>query len=61
MKLEEYLIKNALTDEEFAQRIGLSKHAIRKYRSGARFPLKWVVLAIEEETKGKVAPNDWYH
>jgi transcriptional regulator with XRE-family HTH domain len=60
MKLGEYLIKNSLTDEEFAERIGLSKHAIRKYRSGARFPLKWVVLAIEKETKGKVAPDDWY-
>lgn len=61
MKLEEYLIKHALTDEEFAKKIGLSKHAIRKYRSGARFPLKRVVLAIEKVTKGIVAPQDWYH
>ncbi len=61
MKLEEYLTKAGLSDEEFAEKIGLTKHAIRKYRSGARFPLKWVVLAIEKETRGKVAPNDWYH
>ncbi len=61
MKLEDYLIKTGISDEEFAERIGLTKHAIRKYRSGARFPLKWVGLAIEKETKGKVAPNDWYH
>ena len=60
MKLQEYLLKNALTDEQFANKIGLSKHAIRKYKSGARFPLKWVVLAIEKKTKGEVAPDDWY-
>jgi len=61
MKLEEYLIKNTLSDEDFAIKIGLSKHAIRKYKSGARHPLKWIVLAIEKETRGKVAPDDWYH
>lgn len=61
MKLEEYLIKEGLTDEGFATKIKVTKHAIRKYKSGARFPKPWVVRAIEKETKGKVAPNDWYH
>jgi len=61
MKLEEYLIRNALTDEDFARKIGISKHAVRKYKSGAReVPRKWIVLEIEKKTKGEVAPIDWY-
>jgi len=60
MTLEEYLIKERLTDDVFAKRIKVSKHAIRKYKSGARFPKPWVVKAIRKETRGEVAPDDWY-
>lgn len=60
MKLGTYLEKMKMTDAAFAKRIGLTIHAIRKYRSGKRIPRPPNMLKIKRVSKGEVAEADWY-
>ena len=36
IKLRKYLKKHKLTDEKFAEMVGCSIHAVRKYKGGSR-------------------------
>lgn len=62
MKLYDYLIREGLSDVQFAQ---LSKglftyHAVRKYKSGQRTPVKKNMMAIIKITRGQVSAEDFY-
>ena len=60
MKLADYLEKNALSRQEFADRIGVSTETIRLYLAGERTPRRKQMTAITEQTGGKVTANDFY-
>lgn len=60
MKLADYLIRENMTNAAFARRIGLSKSAIGRLRSGQRQPSWPVMVRIISETKGDVQPNDFH-
>ena len=51
--LIDWLIKEKLTSEQFAQKVGLSYHAVTKWRSGKN---KKPILAHREKIK-KVFPH----
>lgn len=60
MRLSDYLSdRPEITDADFAERIGVSRQALWRYKSGDRRP-EWDVLAkISEVTNGEVTPNDF--
>lgn len=60
MTLGHYLQHHGLTAAEFADRIGVSPEATRRYAAGARIPHQAVMVRIFEVTGGVVTPNDFY-
>lgn len=59
MKLASYLLQEEISDSAFAERIGVSRQALWRYKSGDRRP-EWDVLErIAHETSGQVTPNDF--
>lgn len=60
MKLNEYLKNNCLTNGMFAETLGISAEAVRRYRRGIRIPSADMMLRIVEVTGGEVTPNDFY-
>jgi transcriptional regulator with XRE-family HTH domain len=59
MKLRTYLKKKKLTQKQFADIIGVSEQSVRNWVSGFRKPSRHL-MAILEETKGKVTANDFF-
>lgn len=59
MRLQEYLKEHGEKPLEFAERIGVSIHAIRKWISKERIPRPETQALINKITKGVVTPNDW--
>lgn len=58
MTLSEWLTKNQIADTAFADRIGVSRQALHRYKNGRR--PEWSVLErIVRETEGAVTPNDF--
>ena len=60
MKLADWLKANSLSEAQFAERIGRSKEAVRRYATGARIPDKETMPLIAQQTQGLVQPNDFY-
>jgi len=60
VKIYDYMQEHRLTDEAFADKIGASKHAVRKYKSGTRRARPDLLLKIKQVTKGKIEEADWY-
>lgn len=60
MKLQTFLKRESMTAAEFAKKIGLSVHAVLKYKSGTRLPRRKNMMKIIEVTDGKVRLSDWY-
>lgn len=60
MKLREYLKKERYTSSYFAELLGVSKQHMSNWTSGKVLPRKQNMLKIEELTKGKVKPSDWF-
>lgn len=58
MQLAAYLKANELSDEDFGQRIGVTRQAVHRYKNG-RFPEKETLKLIVEATGGAVTPNDF--
>ncbi|GAB6970026.1 hypothetical protein JCM16408A_07740 [Methylobacterium phyllosphaerae] len=59
MKLSAYLGEHAISDSAFAERIGVTRQSLWRYKSGERRP-DWDVLErIAQETAGHVTPNDF--
>lgn len=59
MTLSEYLAQSEIPDALFAERIGVSRQSLHRYKQGDRRP-EWSVLQrIAEETSGAVTANDF--
>lgn len=59
MDLKTYLSENSVDVQKLAERLDVSKEAIRLWASGKRMPRPDAMRRILEETKGTVTPNDF--
>lgn len=59
MKLADYLRANAITDQEFADRIGRDRTTVLRWRAGETTPDLRTILLIGELTEGAVQPPDF--
>lgn len=59
MQLADYLKANGISDEDFGQLIGVTRQAVHRYKTFARFPERPVLSLIFEVTEGAVTPNDF--
>ena len=60
MTLSEYLKEQSIDHRQFAQRIGVSVEAARRYAIGERIPDKKRMAKIVLATGGLVTANDFY-
>lgn len=60
MKLIEFLVQNAVKQNEFATRIGEKTSRVNKYCLGQRIPRPDVMRKIFAATGGAVTPNDFF-
>lgn len=58
MKLKEYLTKNRITRDEFAEIAGVAISTVSNYCSGRARPTFDISKRIEQATKGKVKMKD---
>lgn len=61
MKLVQYLAETAVTQKEFADKIGEKLSCINKYCLESRIPRPATMLKIFNATNGAVTPNDFYN
>lgn len=61
MTLTEYLAQQELDAARFAEKIGVSGEAVRRYARGERFPRKAIMRRIVEVTGGAVGPQDFLY
>ena len=59
MKLDAYLTENSISEQRFADLIGVSQQAVHRYRTG-RVPTSEVMQAIITATDGKVTADDFF-
>jgi uncharacterized radical SAM superfamily Fe-S cluster-containing enzyme len=60
MKLKDWLDMKGVAPPDFARHIGRTREAVRRYIAGERIPDKGTMLAISEQTSGKVTANDFF-
>lgn len=60
MRLAPYLEREKISDADFAEKIGVSRQAVHRYRTGERVPDQPIMHRIAETTAGEVLPNDFY-
>ena len=60
MKLKAYLSETGTSYSAFAEKIGTSAEAVRRYVTGTRMPTPDVMARIVAATEGTVEPNDFY-
>lgn len=59
MNLSAYLDRNKISDSDFADKIGVTRQAVHRYKTGERFPERPVLAKIFTATKGAVTANDF--
>lgn len=59
MQLRDYLRLERESPHRFAERTGVTIHAIRKWVRRERVPRPATIVKIETATKGAVTANDW--
>ncbi len=59
MKLTSYLKQSKISDTKFATKVGMTIYAVRKWKSGQRYPRYETMRMIHRVTKGKVSLKDW--
>lgn len=59
MKISDWLDTAEIADSEFADRIGVSRQALSRYKAGTRTPRPTVLARIRAETNGRVTANDF--
>ena len=59
MKLKDYIEKNGLSVQKFADSIGVDRTTVLRYFYG-RKPNEDTMLKIYKITNGKIQPNDFY-
>lgn len=60
MTLKEYLTRQQITEGAFAERIGCSREAVRRYCAGERIPEAKTMRAIALQTGCNVTANDFF-
>ena len=60
MQLRDFRIKKDWTQQELADKLGVTQQAIGQYEKG-RLPVDDVLKKIIALSKGKVTPNDWFN
>ena len=60
MKLSQYLADTDQTEAAFAERIGRSREAVRRYCNGERIPDRETMPLIVQASDGRVQPNDFF-
>ncbi len=59
MRLDTYLQKHDLTQEQFAVLVGVTQNAVSQWISGQRCPRPQYLKNIANVTKGRVSANDF--
>lgn len=59
MTITEFIAETELTDAAFAARIGVSRQALHRYKTGERRPEWGVIERIVAATNGAVTANDF--
>ena len=60
MQITDWLTKKDISDADFAARIGVSRQALWRYKSGERIPRPKILKRIQDETGGQVQPADFF-
>ncbi len=60
MQLSRYLTQNAISSSRFAAQVGVTIHAVRKWRRRDRMPRPDMISKIQKATNNQVKPKDWY-
>lgn len=60
MKLAQYMEAHGLTDGAFADRVGVDRSRINRFRRGDAIPSWETARRIEEETGGQVTLSDLF-
>lgn len=59
MRLKDYLRLEREKPENFAERVGVTIHAVRKWSRGERVPRPATIKKIYQITKGAITSADW--
>lgn len=59
MGLNEWMHKVGMTDGEMATKVGCSRSAISRYRSGERMPRPDTLIKLLDATNNDVSPMDF--
>ena len=59
MTLDEFLIKNQITQAEFALQVGVTQQMVSLWASGKKLPRPPKLNKIEKLTGGRVRANDF--
>lgn len=60
MQITDWLTKNDISDADFAARVGVSRQALWRYKTGDRIPRRPILERIQSETGGQVQPADFF-
>lgn len=60
MTLKDWLSEQNVEPSAFAERIGRTTEAVRRYVNGARIPDRATMPLIVSETQGSVTANDFF-
>jgi transcriptional regulator with XRE-family HTH domain len=60
MTLASWLSREEISDADFAERIGVSRQALWRYKSCERVPRPEIMARIHVETGGAVTANDFF-
>ena len=58
MHLKDYLSENNLTQQKFADQIGVTQATVARWAGGVQFPHPIFLHKIEKATEGRVTPSD---
>lgn len=59
MTLTSWLSKTKTSDAEFADRIGVTRQALWRYKFAGRIPKPEIIARISRATNGEVTANDF--
>ena len=60
MDFQTYISLKGMSQEQFAQRIGVKQKSVSRYAAGERVPHPKIMSDIYSATDGAVEPNDFY-
>ena len=60
MTLTSWLSREKISDADFAERIGVSRQALWRYKSCERMPRHEILSRIHLATSGEVTANDFF-